>query len=85
MASQNGATQPSGREIVDGIKKKDEAKGATVHSFDPNASPAEKASAAGKARDQTQSIKQNGADKGGTGAYAYYSAESQCSLMSATV
>lgn len=76
MASQNGGTQPSGREILDDIKKKDEAKGATVHSFDPNASPAEKASAAGQARDQLQSIKQSSPNKAGTGAHAYYSAES---------
>ncbi|EIW86483.1 tricalbin [Coniophora puteana RWD-64-598 SS2] len=34
--------------------KKDETKGATVHKFDPDASPQEKAAAAGKARDQLQ-------------------------------
>ena len=73
MASQSGATQPSGREILDDIKKKDEVKGAIVHSFDPNTSPAEKALAAGQARDQLQSITQNGSDKPGIGAHAYYS------------
>lgn len=66
MASSNGGAQePTGAEVVHGILKKDEAKGAAVHSFDPDASPAEKAAAAGKARDQLTSVKQNGAGDGG--------------------
>jgi len=35
----------------------DQDKGATVHSFDPDASPNEKAAAAGKARDQLKDIR----------------------------
>lgn len=35
----------------------DQAKGVAVHSFDPDASPQEKAAAAGKARDQLKDIR----------------------------
>lgn len=61
-----GAKEPSGQE-VDGILKRDEAKGGAVHSFDPEATPAEKAAAAGKARDQVKSIRKQGGEHGGTG------------------
>jgi hypothetical protein len=45
-----------------GIMHEDQSKGAAVHTFDPNASPAEKAAAAGKARDQIKPVnsKENG-------------------------
>jgi hypothetical protein len=50
MAS-NGAT--------DGAPPLDKANGrATVHTFDPDASPEEKASAAGKARDKLKPVKE---------------------------
>lgn len=66
MASNNGGAQePTGQEVVSGMLKRDEAKGAAVHSFDPDASPAEKAAAAGKARDQLTSVKQKDAADGG--------------------
>ncbi|KAG8709183.1 hypothetical protein FRC08_018492 [Ceratobasidium sp. 394] len=42
---------------LNGIQKQDAAKGAVVHTFDPNMSPAEKAAAAGKARTELQSNK----------------------------
>ncbi|KAG9088467.1 hypothetical protein FS749_002138 [Ceratobasidium sp. UAMH 11750] len=42
---------------LNGIQKQDAAKGAIVHTFDPNMSPAEKAAAAGKARTELQSNK----------------------------
>lgn len=38
-----------------------------MHSFDPEATPAEKAAAAGKARDQVKSIRKQGGEHGGTG------------------
>lgn len=63
-ASNGGAKEPTGEETVNGLLKKDEAKGAAVHSFDPNATPAEKAAAAGKGRDQLKSVK-NQAEGGG--------------------
>ncbi|KAF7975752.1 hypothetical protein HWV62_8539 [Athelia sp. TMB] len=67
MASNNGgAKEPTAGEVVDGLLKKDAAKGAAVHSFDPNASPAEKAAVAGKARDQLTSVQKN-ADGGARG------------------
>lgn len=66
MASSNGGAQePTAQEVVHGMLKKDEAKGAAVHSFDPDASPAEKAAAAGKARDQLTSVAQKDASSGG--------------------
>jgi hypothetical protein len=62
----NGATpQLSGQEAVADLVKKDEAKGVAVHTFDPNASPAEKAASAGKARDQLKSVKDKGPADGG--------------------
>lgn len=65
---QNGATQPSGQDVINRIINQDEAKGMPVHSFDPNASPAEKAASAGKTRDQLKSVKDRGpADGGGRG------------------
>ncbi|KAG9128333.1 hypothetical protein FRC07_000841 [Ceratobasidium sp. 392] len=42
---------------LNGIQTEDAAKGAVVHSFDPNMSPEEKAAAAGKARSGLQSNK----------------------------
>lgn len=66
MATTNGgAREPTGPEVIHGLLKKDEAKGAAVHSFDPDASPAEKAAVAGKARDQVKSITQIGPSDGG--------------------
>lgn len=56
MASSNGALDPSSQAQLNGIQHQDEAKGAVVHSFNPDASPQEKAAAAGKARDQLQSV-----------------------------
>ena len=55
-----GGRERSGQEAVAGLVKKDEAKGMAVHSFDPNASPAEKGAAAGKARDQLKSVRNQG-------------------------
>ncbi|RDB28789.1 Uncharacterized protein PYUK71.03c [Hypsizygus marmoreus] len=46
-----------GQAQVNGIIQHDADKGATVHSFDAAASPAEKGAAAGKARSQLKSIK----------------------------
>ena len=44
---------------------KDAARGnATVHTFDPDASPEEKAAAAGKARSQLKSVKDANKDAG---------------------
>ena len=40
----------------------DQAKGAAVHSFDPDASPNEKAAVAGKARDQLKDIRSKDPD-----------------------
>lgn len=60
--------EPSAQEVVNRIINQDEAKGMPVHSFDPNSTPAEKAAAAGKARDQLKSVKNRGpADGGGRG------------------
>ncbi|QRV76177.1 C2 domain-containing protein [Ceratobasidium sp. AG-Ba] len=42
---------------LNGIQHEDAAKGAVVHTFDPNMSPEEKAAAAGKARSGLESIK----------------------------
>ncbi|KAG8727068.1 hypothetical protein FRC12_022828, partial [Ceratobasidium sp. 428] len=42
---------------LNGIQKQEAAKGAVVHSFDPNMSPEEKAAAAGKGRAELQSNK----------------------------
>src|ERR1700676_2404026 len=53
-----GATQ----DALDGLVKRDEAKGMAVHQFDPYASPTEKAAIAGKASSQVNSA----ADKGGS-------------------
>lgn len=41
---------------LNGIVKQDAAKGVAVHTFDPEATPQEKASAAGKGRDQLKSV-----------------------------
>lgn len=40
---------------LNGIQKEDAAKGAVVHSFNPNMSPEEKAAAAGKGRSELES------------------------------
>ena len=40
----------------------DQAKGAPVHSFDPDASPQEKAAVAGKARDQLKDVRSKNLD-----------------------
>lgn len=53
MAISVASTGPS---ELDNILKHDADKGATVHSFDPAASPAEKGAAAGKSRDQLKSV-----------------------------
>lgn len=50
LSASNGKTE------ADHIKEHAEAKGAPVHSFDPDASPSEKAAAAGKSRDKLQSV-----------------------------
>jgi hypothetical protein len=63
----NGTRETSAQEAVTGLVKKDEAKGMAVHSFDPKASPAEKAAAAGKGRDQVKSVKEGLADGGSRG------------------
>jgi hypothetical protein len=60
-----GAREPSPQEAVTGLVKKDEAKGMAVHTFDPKASPAEKAAVAGKGRDQIKSVKDRGLADGG--------------------
>jgi hypothetical protein len=60
VSKNGGAREPSPQEAVTGLVKKDEAKGMAVHTFDPNASPAEKAAVAGKGRDQVKSVKDRG-------------------------
>lgn len=53
---------------VNGLVQKDQQKNSVaVHSFDPNASPAEKAAAAGKGRDQLKSVKTEEPNAGGKG------------------
>ena len=42
--------------------RKDQAKGTAVHTFDPDASPEEKAAVAGKTRDQLKDIRPKGPD-----------------------
>lgn len=66
MASSNGALDPHSQAQLNGIKHQDEAKGAVVHSFDPDATPQQKAAAAGKGRDQLQSANKDlsAGDKG---------------------
>ena len=65
--SLNGSTEAVAR-----LVKEDEAKGMAVHIFDPHASPAEKAAAAGKARDQVKSVKVTGpADGGARGEFCW--------------
>jgi len=60
MASQNGASLPPDSSAqLSGIARQDEAKGAAVHSFDPDASPQEKAAAAGKARSQLGPVRKD--------------------------
>jgi hypothetical protein len=60
MATNGGSQHP--QEIADAqlhdIMKHDASKGATIHSFDPDASPQQKAAAAGKKRDQLKSVTQ---------------------------
>jgi hypothetical protein len=60
-----GAREPSPQEVVAVLVKEDESKGMAVHSFDPDASPAEKAAAVGKGRDQLKSLKDRGPGDGG--------------------
>lgn len=61
----NGATLADAHDML----SKDARGNATVHSFDPDASPEEKAASAGKARSQLKSVKNNGdaAPEGGHG------------------
>jgi len=57
MASSQGLLPPpDALSQLDDIARNDESKGAVVHSFDPDASPQEKAAAAGKSRDQLESF-----------------------------
>jgi hypothetical protein len=51
---------------INGIVQHDAEKGAKVHSFDPNASPAQKAAAAAKAKEQLKPVGKS-KDKGGQG------------------
>ncbi|KAG6866873.1 hypothetical protein C0991_008810 [Blastosporella zonata] len=53
-----------GQAEVNGLLKRDEDKGAAVHTFDPAASPEEKGAAAGKGRDKLKSINGNGGHGG---------------------
>ena len=56
---------------VNGIVQQDAAKGrVAVHTFDPDASPQEKAAAAGKARDQVKSNRAKEEDAGGKGEHS---------------
>lgn len=62
LPASNGNTE------ADHIKEHAEAKGAPVHSFDPDASPSEKAAVAGKSRDKLQSVipkNENDYERGG--------------------
>lgn len=53
----NGSNlDPIQKRQVEGYLAENEAQGAPVHSFKPDASPAEKAAVAGKASTQVQSI-----------------------------
>ncbi|KAB5592905.1 hypothetical protein CTheo_3616 [Ceratobasidium theobromae] len=56
IAKDMAATAQAQAEL-NGIKHEDEAKGAVVHSFDPNMSPEEKAAIASKGRDTLKSTK----------------------------
>lgn len=49
-------TEPIARDTVANALANDQAKGGVVHTFNPNASSAEKAASAGKAASQLQSI-----------------------------
>lgn len=57
MSTNGLAANQNGQAALDAALKKDADKGAAVHSFDPEASPAQKGAAAGKARDQLKSVK----------------------------
>ena len=54
---------------LNGITETDANKGATVHTFDPDASPQAKAAAAGQGKDQLESITNAGNGEGGKGEY----------------
>jgi hypothetical protein len=57
VANDMAAAPVQAQAEVNGIKHDDEAKGAVVHSFDPNMSPQEKAAAAGAGRGELKSVK----------------------------
>lgn len=63
---------PDAQAQLNGLLQADAAKGrVAVHTFDPNASPQEKAAAAGQGRDQLKPITAE-KDTGGTGASCLY-------------
>lgn len=51
---------PIARDTLNTVMKQDEAKGAAVHTFNPNSSPEEKATKAGQGREELDSVS-NGA------------------------
>jgi hypothetical protein len=66
------AADPSGEAQLNGIIQQDKQKeSVAVHSFDPNATPEQKAAAAGKGRNQIESASDNGpGGKGESGSCA---------------
>lgn len=78
MAAANGSA--NGKAEVNGILKHDADKGAPVHTFDPASSPSEKASSAGKARDQLKSVKES-EDVGGKGAFGMLQCQESASHL----
>ncbi|CAE6385055.1 unnamed protein product [Rhizoctonia solani] len=56
MAAVPAQAQAHAQAEINGINREDASKGAVPHTFDPNMSPAEKAAAAGKGRDELKSL-----------------------------
>jgi hypothetical protein len=64
----NGVPQQDAQVQLNGLVQADAEKNrVAVHSFDPNASPAEKAAAAGKGRDAVKSVKAENGKANATG------------------
>lgn len=70
----NGSVRENANAQLHNIVNHDASKGATVHSFDPDASPQQKATAVGKQRDKLESAtkhKQDGSAQGEKGALLF--------------
>lgn len=71
MAALGGAPATNAQQLNGLIAKDAEKQSVAVHSFNPDASPAEKAAAAGKGRSQLKSANDNANEPGGVGELSF--------------